>query len=101
MAAGHRRSRREAVLDGSEHDARAQAGRDELSRWLCLPCGSGFLQQSAAALLAQPIAVTTNGHHVTMMEQTIEDRCCHHGIPNTVPHSPTARLEVTSMAPRS
>jgi hypothetical protein len=39
------------------------------------------LQESASALLAQSVAVTTNRQHMTVVKQPIEDRGCDHGIP--------------------
>ena len=60
----------------------------------------GF-DQAGAALFAQPVAVAADGDHLAVVKQSVEDRGRHHRIPSTVPHSPTERLEVISVLPRS
>src|SRR5207245_2810810 len=38
------------------------------------------LQQAGAPLLAEPVAVAANGEDVAVMEETVEDGGCHHGV---------------------
>src|ERR1700737_5100930 len=38
------------------------------------------LQQAGAPFLAEPVAVAANGEDVAVMEETVEDGGCHHGV---------------------
>ena len=58
------------------------------------------LEQAGPPLLPQPVAVAADGHHMAVVEQPVEEVATT-GSPNTVPHSPTERLLVTSRLPRS
>lgn len=60
---------------------------------------SSLLQKAAATLFTEPIAVSADGDDVAVVQEPIEDSCRTIGSPKTEPHSLTARLEVTGIAP--
>src|SRR5215471_1056068 len=42
--------------------------------------GVGTLQQAGSPLLAEPVAIATDGNDVAVVEEAVEDSGCHHGI---------------------
>jgi hypothetical protein len=61
----------------------------------------GLLQKTAAALLLQTIAVTADGDDVAVVSRRSRMAVAPTAARTTVPHSPTLRLLVIRMAPRS
>src|ERR1700760_1247788 len=79
MAEGYRRSRRAACLTAAStappwDRSGAASCRCSLRR------RRGLLQQSAAPLFAQPVAVAADGQHMTVVQQPVEDRARDHRI---------------------
>lgn len=75
--------------------------------WASAGSGSPFvverrgLDQAGAALLPEAVADAAGADHLAVVEQPVENRGCHHGVAEHGPHSPTERLAMISMLPRS
>jgi len=54
--------------------------------------GVGTLQQAGSPLLAEPVAIGTDGNDVAVVEEAVEDSGCYHGIAEC--RSPLANLAI-------